>query len=91
MSEDSPLVMPYGVRERLVGSPGDNVIVVKRVGHTKYIGGAVLGIVVNPFRGQVASAARLKVEPENRHIFILRGWLRSPPHQGEPTKEDPDV
>jgi hypothetical protein len=51
MSIDWPLVMPNGVRERLIGSPGDNVIVVKRVGHTKYIGGSILGIVVNPFRG----------------------------------------
>jgi hypothetical protein len=39
--------MPNGVRERLVGSPGDNLIVIKRVGHTKYIGGAVLGIVID--------------------------------------------
>jgi hypothetical protein len=51
MSIDSPLVMPNGVREWLVGSPGDNLIVIKRVGHTQYIRGSVLGIVVNPFRG----------------------------------------
>jgi hypothetical protein len=30
-----------------------------------------LRIVVNPFRGQVAAAACLEVEPENGHIFIL--------------------
>jgi hypothetical protein len=62
-----PCVLTYQFGEPLIGSPGDNLIVVKRVGHTKYIGGAVLGIVVNPFRGQVATRPGFKVKPEYFH------------------------
>jgi hypothetical protein len=42
-----PCVLTYQFGEPLIGSPGDNLIVIKRVGHTKYIGGAVLGIVID--------------------------------------------
>ena len=40
---------------------GDNVIVIKREGHTQYIRACILCIVVNPFGGEIAATARLEV------------------------------
>jgi hypothetical protein len=88
MSVDSPFVMPNRVREWLVGSPGDNFIVIKRVGHTKYIGGSVLGIVIDSTRGEVALRPGFKVKPEYCHGVGVTPVIRQ--HQVEPTKEEPD-
>jgi len=69
MSVDCPLVMPYCFREWLVGSPCDNFIVIKGIGHTKYICTGVLCIVISPLRSQIASATGFKIKPKYCHSY----------------------
>lgn len=74
-----PGVPAYRIGEWHVGSPGNNLVVVKRVGHAKYIGGSVLCIVIDSSCGEVATAARLEINPENAQFALLSISLRAPP------------
>ena len=64
---DLACVLRNAARERLVGRPCDDLVVVEGVGHAQHGRGAVLRVIVDAARAKVAAAARLEVKKKYGH------------------------